>query len=78
VGRNISKSIKRKLKEEGLNKIHNRLKSVLPEFSHKLCEENDLQTFLRKKEFTELTVTHHDKVHGKTWEVEYNIKRIEE
>ena len=39
VGRNISKSIKRKLKEEGLNKIHNRLKSVLPEFSHKLCEE---------------------------------------
>src|SRR3954453_9014609 len=39
VGRNISKSIKRKLKEEGLKKIHEKLKSVLPEFSHKPCEE---------------------------------------
>lgn len=38
---------------------------------------NDLQSFLRKKEFTELVVTHHDKVHGKTWEAEYNVKRID-
>src|SRR3954469_11073067 len=41
VGKNISRSIKRKLKEEGLKKIHHRLKSVIPEFSHPipLCED---------------------------------------
>ena len=41
VGRNISRSIKRKLKEEGLKKIHRQLKTVLPEFVHKLCEQVD-------------------------------------
>jgi superfamily I DNA/RNA helicase len=42
VGKNISRSIKRKLREEGLKKIHHRLKSVLPEFFHKpQCEEVD-------------------------------------
>ncbi|CAG8629967.1 425_t:CDS:2, partial [Ambispora gerdemannii] len=39
---------------------------------------NDVQSFLWKKEVTELVITHHDKVHGKTWEAEYNIKRIDE
>lgn len=42
VGRNISRSIKGKLKAEGLKKIHHRLKSVLPEFFHKpQCEDDD-------------------------------------
>ena len=43
VGKNISRSIKKKLKEEGLKKIHHSLRSVIPEFSHKIlpCEEID-------------------------------------
>src|SRR3954468_19856160 len=59
VGKNISKSIKKKLKEEGLKKIHDRLKSVLPEFSHKPCEETDcLECFERKSPII-LTCTVH-------------------
>src|SRR5215212_7405503 len=34
VGKNIARSIKRKLKEEGLKKIHHQLRSIIPEFSH--------------------------------------------
>lgn len=49
VGKNISKSIKKKLKEEELKKVHEKLKSVLPEFFHKPCEEIDcLECFERK------------------------------
>jgi superfamily I DNA and RNA helicase len=33
VGKNISKSIKRKLKEEGLKKINHQLRPIIPEFS---------------------------------------------
>src|SRR4051812_27398966 len=36
VGKNISRSIKKKLKEEGLKKVHHSLRSVIPEFSHKI------------------------------------------
>ncbi|CAG8766960.1 6356_t:CDS:2, partial [Ambispora leptoticha] len=39
---------------------------------------NDAQVFFEKKELAELVITHHDQVHGKTWEAEYNIKRIDE
>ncbi|MCE8164071.1 MAG: ATP-dependent helicase [Candidatus Moeniiplasma glomeromycotorum] len=43
VGKNISRSIKKKLKEEGLKKVHHSLRSVILEFSHKIlsCEETD-------------------------------------
>jgi superfamily I DNA/RNA helicase len=43
VGKNISLSIKRKLKEEGLKKIHHSLRTVIPEFSHPIlpCEDAD-------------------------------------
>src|SRR5437016_799644 len=59
VGKNISKSIKRKLKEEGLKKVHEKLKSVLPEFFHKPCEEVDcLECFERKNPII-LTCTVH-------------------
>ena len=59
VGKNISRSIKKKLKEEGLKKIHHRLKSVLPEFSHKPCEEIEcLECFERKSPII-LTCTVH-------------------
>ena len=33
---------------------------------------------MEKQEFNELVVTHYDKVHSKTWEAEYKIKRIDE
>src|SRR3954465_5583227 len=61
VGRNISKSIKRKLKDEGLKKIHHRLKSVLPEFFHKpQCEEiDDCLECLEKRSPIILTCTVH-------------------
>ncbi|CAH1756642.1 19178_t:CDS:2 [Entrophospora sp. SA101] len=39
---------------------------------------NDFQNFLINEEISELLATHHDKVHSKTWEAEYNIKRIDE
>jgi len=43
VGKNISLSIKRKLKEEGLKKIYHSLRTVIPEFSHPIlpCEDID-------------------------------------
>ncbi|KLL02662.1 MAG: hypothetical protein MRERV_79c001 [Mycoplasmataceae bacterium RV_VA103A] len=43
VGKNISLSIKRKLKEAGLKKIHHSLRSVIPEFSHSIppCDDTD-------------------------------------
>ncbi|CFW93123.1 Putative ATP-dependent DNA helicase UvrD/PcrA [endosymbiont DhMRE of Dentiscutata heterogama] len=43
VGKNISLSIKRKLKEAGLKKIHHSLRSVIPEFSHRIppCDDTD-------------------------------------
>ncbi|CAG8502244.1 1801_t:CDS:2 [Gigaspora margarita] len=43
VGKNISRSIKNKLKEEGLKKIHHSLRTIIPEFSHQVlpCEEID-------------------------------------
>src|SRR3954447_15113262 len=43
VGKNISRSIKKKLKEEGLKKVHHSLRSIISEFSHKIlpCEETD-------------------------------------
>ncbi|CAG8505035.1 2053_t:CDS:2 [Cetraspora pellucida] len=43
VGKNISLSIKRKLKEAGLKKIHHSLRSVIPEFSHRIppCDNTD-------------------------------------
>ena len=59
VGRNISKSIKRKLKLEGLKKIHDKLRTVLPEFSHRPCEEIDcLECFERNSPII-LTCTVH-------------------
>jgi hypothetical protein len=39
---------------------------------------NDFKDFLVKEEIEWLTVTHHDKIHSKTWETEYGIKRIDE
>ncbi|CAG8454170.1 17325_t:CDS:1, partial [Cetraspora pellucida] len=43
VGKNISLSIKRKLKEVELKKIHNILRSVVHEFSHSIppCDDTD-------------------------------------
>jgi superfamily I DNA/RNA helicase len=43
VGKSISRSIKKKLKEEGLKKIYHRLKDVIPKFSHQIlpCEDTD-------------------------------------
>jgi|SRR5581483_7227364 len=61
VGRNISRSIKRKLKEEGLKKIHDKLRTVFPEFSHKPCEEADclLKECLERKNPVILSCTVH-------------------
>lgn len=59
VGRNISKSIKRKLKAEGLKKIHNQLRTVLPEFVHKLCKQNDCLECEERKKPIILTCTVH-------------------
>jgi len=39
---------------------------------------DDFKKFLAKEEIEELTIVHHDKIHSKTWEAEYNIKRIDE
>jgi len=39
---------------------------------------NDAKIFLEKQGFNKLVVVHHDKVHSKTWEAEYSIKRIDE
>ncbi|CAG8825301.1 10195_t:CDS:2, partial [Racocetra persica] len=41
--KNIRLSIKRKLKEAGLKKIHHSLRSVIPEFSHRIppCDDTD-------------------------------------
>ncbi|CAG8454168.1 17324_t:CDS:2 [Cetraspora pellucida] len=39
---------------------------------------HDFRVFLNQKENVELLVVHHDKVHTKTWKVEYNILRIDE
>ncbi|CAG8502227.1 1800_t:CDS:2 [Gigaspora margarita] len=39
---------------------------------------HDLQKFLNQKEIGELLVAHHDKIHTKTWQAEYNISRIDE
>lgn len=61
VGRNISKSIKGKLKKEGLKKIHEKLKTVLPEFFHKpQCEDiDDCLECLEKRSPIILTCTVH-------------------
>ena len=39
---------------------------------------SDFQIFLSQKEAGELLVSHHDKVHTKTWKAEYNVARIDE
>jgi len=40
---------------------------------------NDAKIFLEKQVSNKLVVVvHHDKIHSKTWQAEYNIKRIDE
>jgi hypothetical protein len=61
VGKNISKSIKRKLKEEGLKKINHQLKPIIPEFSHKItpCEDHECSKCLEYNQPIVLTCTVH-------------------
>jgi superfamily I DNA/RNA helicase len=61
VGRNISRSIKKKLKEEGLKKIHHSLRTVMPEFSHKIlpCDEIDCPKCQEHNQPIVLTCTIH-------------------
>ena len=71
VGRNISRFYQKKLKEEGLKKIHHSLRTVMPEFSHKIlpCDEIDC---LKCQEHTQpivLTCTIHSIVY-------WMIKRV--
>jgi len=42
VGKSISQSIKRKLKAEGLKKIHHNLRTIIPEFSHPIPPCDDI------------------------------------
>lgn len=61
VGKNISKSIKRKLKEERLKKINHQLRPIIPEFSHKLshCGEFECSKCLEHNQPIILTCTVH-------------------
>jgi superfamily I DNA/RNA helicase len=61
VGKNISKSIKRKLKEEGLKKINHQLRPIIPEFSHKVtpCEDHECSKCLEYNQPIILTCTVH-------------------
>jgi len=61
VGKNISYSIKKKLKEEGLKNIHRSLRTIIPEFSHPIppCEDIDCSKCQEHNQPIILTCTIH-------------------